>query len=142
MSDFDCGKLNEAVPPKPREVWILDDSKVVLHNKGKKGKKRFVLVVSKDCEMLDGKVVNVIPLTTKRTYDRLTYPIARGYEICYNGFSPDQSSTAVIQFYQPIDRDYFKDICGRIDCQTYCTIQHILCNDVVGFNDEFDLSLN
>lgn len=142
MSDFDCSKLNAAVPPKPREVWKLDDEQVRLHEKGKEGKSRYVLVVSKDCDKLDGQIINVVPLTTKREYDRLTFPMSQGYEKIYNGFTPDQSSTAVIQFYQPIRRDYFKDICGRIDCQTYCTIKQILCNDVVGFADEFDMSLD
>jgi uncharacterized protein YifN (PemK superfamily) len=141
MSDFDNATLNKVVPPKPREVWHLDDEKVRLHVPGKKDKPRPVLVVSKECNELDQQIINVIPLTTKRDYDKLTFPIHRCYEEEFDGFDKKTSSTAVIQFYQPIVRDFFDSRVGIIDTHSYSIIKRILCVDVIGYEEEYDFEL-
>ncbi|MDX2128996.1 MAG: hypothetical protein SFU91_08170 [Chloroherpetonaceae bacterium] len=116
---------------KPKEVWLVADSEVVLHSDKRKDKiKRPVLVLmSKKAIENTSHIINCIPLTASaKRFDSVTFPIHKGYKEIVKDFSPNENSAALIQFYQPIERKYF-DVCvGTIDDVTYSAIDNIVGN--------------
>lgn len=128
-------------PPQPREVWIVNDSDVRLHSENRQLKKgRPVLIVSSEkLTKPQCSLINIIPLTTSKMPDKLIFPVFRSYEELHEEYKPKEGSTALIQFYQPIETKYFVKKCGKIDATSYNAIQYILCTEVIGYCD-FDLS--
>jgi hypothetical protein len=130
--------------PTAREVWYVDDSEVRLHVDKRilKGKRPVLIACSSSLLTAQSNIINVVPLTTHGSPDRLCFPITQAYERTFGGFLPDPNSLALIQFYQPIDVRYFDKNVGKIgvvDVVSYNTILQILCSEVIGYTG-FDFS--
>lgn len=136
-------QLLEQTPPQPMEVWHVEDKKVTLHSEKREDKiNRPVLVLSSSkLTQPKASIINVIPLTTSKEFDSLIFPLERAYKECFGDFKPQNTTAALIQFYQPIEIIYFKKRCGIIDDVTYNTIKELLCLGVIGYND-YDLSID
>ncbi|MCK4694515.1 MAG: hypothetical protein KAT74_02070 [Candidatus Cloacimonetes bacterium] len=134
-------QVNKLKPPKPREVWRVLNKNVTLHETDKNKRFRYVLILaSSESTNLDASIINVVPLTTVRKFDKLIFPVFRAYENCYHNFKPDKKSAVLIQFFQPIRIEHFYDIYGIIDKISYEAIKNLLCTEVIGYY-EFDLSI-
>jgi len=130
--------------PQPREVWYVDDSEIRLHADKRipKGKRPVLIACSSELLNVDASIINVIPLTTQGTPDKLSFPITQAYERTFGGFLPDPNSLALIQFFQPIEFRYFdsqEGAIGVIDESSYNAILNILCTEVIGYHG-FDLN--
>lgn len=136
-------KLIEIFPPKQREVWLIEDKEIRLNPNNREDKYRRPALVVSAKELLNNKdfpLVNIIPLSRQGKPDKLSFPVASGYEECTDDFKPDSSSLAVLPYYQPIEKKFFKQRCGTIDEITYNAIVNLLCSEVVGCED-FDLNV-
>lgn len=136
--------LKVVIKPNPREVWKLDDKKVRMERKPEEavdGKSRYVLILSSR-DLTDNKEIqsyNVVPFSNCDESNELAYPINRDYEYTTNGFKPSKDSHAIIHYYQPIRREFFDNICGAINEQTYIGIREAISMKVLGYCDFFDL---
>jgi len=137
-------KLLEKIPPKQREVWFVSDDEIKLNPDNRVDKKRRPVLIVSAPSLLANKdfpLLNVVPLSTQGVEDKLCYPIARAYEETAAGFKPDKNSKAILPYYQPIDKKFFKERCGTNDEITYNAISHLLASEVVGCID-YDLSID
>ncbi|OGU11602.1 MAG: hypothetical protein A2X61_16610 [Ignavibacteria bacterium GWB2_35_12] len=122
------------------DIWFVPDVSVQFDEDQKFKKDRPVLIVmSKINIRVNSTILNIVPLSTQGKPERLRIPIAQGYSETFNGFVPDKNSLALVNFYRPIDKKYFKKLIGRIDDTCLDAIKKSICFDVVGYTDDFDL---
>jgi hypothetical protein len=124
-------------PPKTGEVWTVDDDEVRLHVEGRedKGARPVVILMAPDIDISKIGIANVVPLTASSTPDSFIIPITEGYEDIAQGFSPDNNSCAVINFYQPIETRFFRKYRGRLDETTQVMLKSVLQMKVIGIAD-------
>lgn len=136
-------QMLELKPPQPMEVWHVEDLKITLHSEKRENKKFRPVLVLSSAKLTQPKasIINIIPLTTSKGFDSLIFPLSRGFVQCFENFKPDNSTAALIQFYQPIEIIYFKKKCGIIDAVSYEAIKNLLCLEAIGYT-EFDLSID
>ena len=136
--------LKKTIKPNPREVWQLDDTKVLLERKQEEAiqnKPRYVLIVSSTNLTKNHHLnsFNVVPFSNCDETNELAFPIEKKYEYLSAGFIPTKESHAILHYYQPIRRECFNNMCGLLDEQTYIAIREAVCMQVLGYNEFFDL---
>jgi hypothetical protein len=143
MSDSLRDQLQKIRCPKPCEVWYVSDTDVRLHadSRENKGLRPVLVIMSETLAQPSLSLFNVIPLTASaKGFGQLTFPIARGYRQTSGSFKPNDNSAALIQFYQPIERKFFKECIGKIDETTYEAIREILVTQVIGYLNGYDIA--
>lgn len=137
-------KLIKVIPPKQREVWMIEDSELRMHpdkRNDKNGRPALILASTNFLNDSNYPLLNVIPLSTSVQPDTLIFPIASAYEELAQDFIPNKKSCAIIPFYQPIELKYFIKRCGTIEENAYNAIVHILCTEIIGY-DSYDFNLD
>ena len=134
--------LKKVRPPQQAEIWYADDDKILMDDPQKVDKNnRPVLVVSHlDLLKTPCNMVNVIPLSTSGSPDKIRFPIGAAYENICNDFRPNPNSMALLALYQPIRISCFSTKCARIDLNTYSAIIRVLCQSVIGL-EEFNFTV-
>lgn len=130
-------KLIKLIPPKQREVWIVEDSELRMHpdKRNDKGGRPALILASVNFLSNDHyPLINVVPLSTNVSPDKLIFPIERAYEELAEDFIPDTKSCAIIPFYQPIEIKHFLERLGTIDENAYNAIVTILCTEIIGYD--------
>ncbi|HPG39097.1 MAG TPA: hypothetical protein PLP19_03325 [bacterium] len=130
-------QLLSKYPPQPREVWQVDDLELRLEDPSRKNKyKRPVLILSCKELLKPGiTIINVIPFATIKSgysFDKFTIPIKNGFIGPSNNFKVNNTSAALIRFYQPIDIKFFVEKCGELSEEIYYAIRRSLCENVIG----------
>ncbi len=129
--------------PKTREVWIVKDNQIrfIPENNRTFHEYRFVLVAmnAKYCTP-ENMIINIIPLSSKKQkQDIFVYSVSNKYEDLNSNPQLRQSSSAIINLYQPIDKKYFFSYVGRLDETCYNSIINILSTYLIN-NVGFDMS--
>jgi len=132
------------IKPEPAEIWYIDDLEIKMHPDGRKDKvQRPALVVSSNFLLKNENfpLINVIPLSTKGEPDALSFPVASGIIDISADYKKDNNSLAVLPYYQPIEKKYFRSRCAKIDENTYYAVVTALCLQVIGYSD-YDLEVD
>lgn len=133
-------QINQLFNPEPGEVYYLKDVEVSMcrdENKIDKNKPRPVLILASKTLVNDKRFpwFNIIPLTTEGTPDQLCFPIEMKYKEVTNGFKPHSNSLALLPYYQPIDKNNFFSLCGKLEDECYAGIVAALSMKVIGYED-------
>ena len=141
MPDLQSEVYLKLRPPQPGEVYKVVDNSVTMNDQNKEDKKeRPVLIVSNNKLTIPGcDIINVVPLTSKGKPDLLRFPISDAYEEIEKDFEVASKSFALLQLYQPIHLNNFRDKCGRINANSYLAIQYSIAVNVIGYQT-FDLN--
>ena len=135
-------KANTKLLPEPGEIWLVSDKEIRLHtnNRQDKGARPVLILQAEELSSSKEIIVHVVPLTTASKPDRFIFPLDRAIEEWQDGIAPNLASCALIRFYQPIEEQFFRKRCGRIDERSYHAIRHILITHVIG-NSNYDLEI-
>ncbi len=124
------------VLPKAGQVWWVKDKEIRLSQEKREDKfRRVCLVLSAEDNLKSESppIINIVPITRAGEPGRYRIPILpRNYDDCVEGFQPDASQLAVLNFCQPIRFKYFIEPLGALKSEFYHSVVDAIAIGVLG----------